>query len=283
MSTLQERVKPKIPPVMWNTARSAWYGFYRASLLPAAMLHPWRRKSIRSLNRYRDIHTGERCFIIGNGPSLKNTDLSYLEKEYSFGMNRIYLMFPELGFSTTYYLSINSLVIEQCAKDILALQIPRFLSWRSRGFIKDTLNEDNELPSNPPLSFLHTTYTGQKFAKDAAGRLWEGATVTYVAMQLAFFMGFKQVVLIGVDHSFSTKGKPNTTIVSGGDDPDHFDNNYFGKGFRWQLPDLDTSEIAYRKAKENFEAANREIVDATIGGKLTVFPKVEYKSLFVQQ
>jgi hypothetical protein len=282
MSTFQERVKPNIPPAIWNSARSVWYGFYRTSLLPAAMFHPWRRKSIHSLNRYRDIHAGERCFIIGNGPSLKNTDLSYLGKEYTFGMNRIYLMFAELGFSTTYYLSINSLVIEQCAKDILALQIPRFLSWRSRGIIKEALDEDNELPTIPPLSFLHTTYTGQKFAKDATGRLWEGATVTYVAMQLAFFMGFKQVVLIGVDHSFSTKGKPNTTIVSGGDDPDHFDKNYFGMGFRWQLPDLDTSEIAYRKAKENFAAADREIIDATIGGKLTVFPKVEYKSLFVR-
>jgi len=43
---------------------------------------------------------------------------------------------------------------------------------------------------------------------------------------------------------------------------------------------LDTSEIAYQKAKEEFAAANREILDATIGGKLTVFPKVEYQSLF---
>ena len=280
MSTIQERFKPFIPPAIWNSARRGWNGIYRTSLWPSATFHPWRRESIRNLKRFKDIHTGERCFIIGNGPSLKQTNLSYLRDEYTFGMNRIYLIFSKLGFPTTYYLSINSLVIEQCAKDILALQIPRFLSWRSREFIEEALDNDRTLPSDPPLSFLHTTYTGPKFAKDAGGRLWEGATVTYVAMQLAFHMGFKQVILIGVDHSFSTKGKPNTTIVSGGDDPDHFDSAYFGKGFRWQLPDLDISEVAYRRARENYLAADREILDATIGGKLVVFPKVEYQSLF---
>lgn len=128
--------------------------------------------------------------------------------------------------------------------------------------------------------FLHTTYTGPKFARDVRGRLWEGATVTYVALQLAFYMGFQQVILIGVDHSFSTQGKPNTTVVSQGDDPDHFHSAYFGKGFRWQLPDLDTSERGYILAREAYRQAGREVLDATIGGKLTVFPKVDYSSLF---
>ena len=95
-------------------------------------------------------------------------------------------------------------------------------------------------------------------------------------------MGFQEVYLIGVDHNFDTKGEVNQTVVSTGDDPNHFSPEYFGKGFRWQLPDLDTSEIAYQKAKEEYAAADREILDATIGGKLTVFPKVEYQSLFDQ-
>lgn len=281
MSTIQDQIKGYVPSTVWNAARSTWYGMYRASKWPAATFHPWRRTSIQNLKRYKDAHLGERCFIIGNGPSLKRTDLSCLQNEFTFGMNRIYLLFPEMGFPTTYYLSINDLVIEQCVPDILSLQMPRFLSWRSRDFIKDALSgEARDLPLDSPISFLHTTYTGPKFAHDASQRLWEGATVTYIAMQLAFHMGFKQVILIGVDHNFSTKGKPNTTIVSQGEDPDHFDGNYFGKGFRWQLPDLQTSEVAYMMAKHNYLAANREILDATIDGKLTVFPKVKYSSLF---
>lgn len=280
MSTYRDQLKGRVPASFWEAGRSTWYGLYRASHWPAATFHPWRRTSIQSLKRFRNAHVGERCFIIGNGPSLKHTDLNQLRNEYTFGMNRIYLLFPELGFTCTYYLSVNDLVIEQCAQDILSLQLPKFLSWRSRGFIRNALGDNIDLPSDPPLSFLYSTYSGPKFAHDARHRLWEGATVTYIAMQLAFHMGFKQVILIGVDHNFTTKGKPNTTVVSQGADPDHFDSNYFGKGFRWQLPDLETSERAYRMAHQNYADANREILDATIGGKLTVFPKVDYNSLF---
>ena len=70
-------------------------------------------------------------------------------------------------------------------------------------------------------------------------------------------------------------------MVSQGDDPNHFDPHYFGKGFRWQLPDLETSETAYNMAKCQFEIDDREIVDATVDGKLQVFNKVGYKTLFV--
>lgn len=267
---MQEQLKQITPAPLWDFARTTWYGLYRAAQWPAATFHPWRRDSICQLTRLKDIHRGERCFILGNGPSLKKTDLSKLRDEKTFGMNRIYLMFPELGFPTSYYLSVNSLVIEQCAQDIRKLTVPKFLSWRSHDLIQPTAD----------TVFLHTTYTGPKFAADARGRLWEGATVTYIALQLAFHMGFEQVILIGVDHNFTTKGKPNTTVVSQGNDPDHFNASYFGKGFRWQLPDLDTSEKGYLLARQAYEQAGRQVVDATIGGKLAIFPKVDYNSLF---
>jgi hypothetical protein len=102
-------------------------------------------------------------------------------------------------------------------------------------------------------------------------------------MQVAYYLGFQKVILVGVDHSFVTQGKPHTTVVSQGDDPNHFDPQYFGKGFRWQLPDLETSEMTYRIAKWQFENTGREIVDATVDGKLQVFPKVDYHLLFTQR
>ncbi len=165
---------------------------------------------------------------------------------------------------------MNDLVIEQCASEILALPIPKFLTWRSHRLLSPTVD----------THFLYTTYTGPKFARNVTGRLWEGATVTYVALQLAYHMGFETVILIGVDHNFVTKGDANKTITSQGDDPNHFAPNYFGKGFRWQLPDLETSERAYRMARAAYEADGRNVLDATIGGKLTIFPKVDYLSLF---
>jgi len=269
-SNNKARLKRIIPTPIWTGARDLHIGLKHATQWPMATYHPRRRASIKLLTQLKDVHKDQRCFIIGNGPSLKRTDLTRLHDEFTFGLNRIYLMFPELGFATTYFLSVNNLVIEQSADEIRGLPIIKFLTWRARATFQPT---DDTV-------FLYTTYTGRKFAKDARGRLWEGATVTYVALQLAFHMGFNPVILIGVDHSFSTKGKPNTTVVSQGDDPDHFDAQYFGKGFRWQLPDLFTSEIAYTMAREAYASDGRQVLDATVDGKLTVFPKIDYDSLF---
>jgi len=275
MADLRKAIKGLFPPAVWEPISEARYTIQYAAQWPEATLHPWRRESIRRLAEWKDRYKGERCFIIGNGPSLTNTDVSKLAGEYTFGMNRIYLAFPEWGFKTTFLVSVNDLVIEQCVDDFIALDIPKFFSWRSRRFFTQP-----PIPNHQSPIFLHTTYTGPKFAADARGRLWEGATVTYVCLQLAFYLGFEKVILIGVDHSFSSQGKPNTTVVSSGDDPNHFDPGYFGKGFRWQLPDLDTSERAYRMAREVFKSARRQVLDATIGGKLTVFPKIDYDTLF---
>jgi hypothetical protein len=269
-----KQLKTITPSFLWQFGRTTYDSIKRIPQLPAAYLHPWRRESIRRLAALKDIHKGKRAFVIANGPSLKQTDMSRLKHEFTFGMNRIYLMFPELGFSTTYLTVVNNLVIEQTANDLASLALPKFLAWRSH----------HHFPANLPIAqlptFLYTSYTGSHFSTDVRGRVWEGATVTNVTLQLAFHMGFQQVILIGVDHSYSTTGKPNTTVTSQGDDPNHFSPAYFGKGFRWQLPDLETSEVGYAMARDAYRKAGRELLDATIGGKLTIFPKVDYNSLF---
>jgi hypothetical protein len=263
---------------LWPIIRDTYIGIRDLPQLPAAYLHPWRRTAIQRLAALKDVHKGKRAFIIGNGPSLKETDLSKLKDEITFGMNRIYLMFPALGFKTTYLSVVNDLVIEQTASDLAALEIPKFLCWRSRRFFSPEQFTNSQSANLP--TFLYTTYDSPRFSPDVRGRVWEGATVTYVTMQLAFHMGFDEVIIIGVDHNYETKGKPNTTITSTGDDPNHFSGQYFGKGFRWQLPDLETSEMAYRMARKAYENASRRIVDATVGGKLTIFEKVDYNTLF---
>lgn len=263
---------------LWPLIRNTYIGLRDLPQLPAAYLHPWRRTALARLAQLKDIHKGRRAFIIGNGPSLKQTDLNKLKGEITFGMNRIYLMFPELGFSTTYLSVVNSLVIEQTASDLAALQIPKFITWRSRHFFNPEQFTGKHAENLP--TFLHTTYDAPRFSPDVRGRVWEGATVTYVTMQLAFHMGISEVILVGVDHNYTTTGKPNTTITSEGDDPNHFSGQYFGKGFRWQLPDLETSEIAYHMARQAYEKAGRRILDATVGGKLTIFEKADYNQLF---
>lgn len=271
---MKQKIKRFVPSGVWETTRQAYLAVGRLPDVPAAYGHPWRRESRRRLGELKDQYLGQRAFIIGNGPSLKQTDLHKLRSEFTFGLNRIYLMYGKLGFATSCLVSVNDLVIEQCKEEMDALEMPRYLSWRAHRFYA----ANHALAALP--TFLYTTYDGPTFGRDARGRLWEGATVTYVALQLAYHMGFRQVVLIGVDHSFASQGQANQTVVSQGDDPNHFSPQYFGRGFRWQLPDLATSEMAYAIARQAYARAGREVLDATVGGKLTVFPKVDYNSLF---
>lgn len=275
MSSLKQTLKRVTPGPAWSLGSNTywwWRNRGRHSLAKSLDSH-WRQNKSR-LETYRDIHRGKRCFVIGNGPSLRNTDLSHLKGEMTFGLNRIYLLFPELGFITSYLVSVNELVLEQCAAEMQALKLPKFVTWRARRWFS----------AGPETLFLDTDFTGpENFTPDAAGRMFEGFTVTYVALQLAFYMGFQEAILVGVDHNFTTKGTPNETVVSKGDDPNHFAPGYFGKGFRWQLPDLDGSERAYLLAKQAYEGAGRRVLDATVGGKLAVFPKVSYESLFTSE
>lgn len=258
MQYLKPTIRRIIPHSFWSLLSEKWW-----------LIAPSAQKSRQRLRTFKNKHHGERCFIIGNGPSLKQTDLSFLKNEITFGLNRIYLLFNQLGFTTTYHVTMNRLVAEQCNTEINQVTCPKFVGWYNRDLVNFT----------PNTIFLFTKESS-RFYIDIENGVWDGTTVTYVAMQLAYYMGFQQVVLIGVDHYFETKGKPHSIILSTTGDPNHFTPAYFGKGFRWQLPDLTTSEFAYQLAKQQFERDQREIVDATINGKLQIFRKIDYNSFF---
>ena len=230
---------------------------------------PGFAESIQRLKQYAQKHQGERCVIIGNGPSLRDMDLSFLKTEITFGLNRIYLLTGELGLDISYYVCLNPLVLEQFGEDIQRIPCPKFVSIEGYPHVR----------ADADLMFVSGRYHWG-FSTDVTEGIWSGHTVTYMAMQLAYYMGFQEVVLIGVDHNFQSKGEPNREVVMDKPDTNHFGPNYFPQGVRWQLPDLEASEIAYRLAKLTFERDGRRIVDATVGGRLTVFPKADYRACF---
>jgi hypothetical protein len=272
---MKQTLKRVMPSQVWGIGSNAyWWWRNRGRHVLAQRLDSRWQESREYISSLHNLYTGRRCFVIGNGPSLRNTDLSLLKDEMTFGLNRIYLMFEELGFSTSFLVSVNDLVLEQCAEDLQNLDLPKLITWRSRRWFRQ----------DPKTIFIDTDFTRPEgFCPDATSRIFEGFTVTYVALQLAFYMGFRQAILVGVDHNFTTKGPANTTVVSTGEDPNHFSGAYFGKGFRWQLPDLDGSERAYQFARTAYLDAGREILDATVGGKLEIFPKVDFTSLFTRK
>jgi hypothetical protein len=269
---MKQTLKQLTPRPLWDFASNAYWDWRNRRRHVWAQKLGWRwPENVRQLETYRNAHAGKRAFIIGNGPSLRQMDLRLLKNEITFGLNRIYLAFPEWGFTTRYLVSVNDLVLEQCAADMKALELPKFVTWRARHW----------LAGDAHTRYLDTDFTGpENFSGEATGRLFEGFTVTYVALQLAFFMGVEEAILIGVDHNFVTQGQPNLAVVSQGDDPNHFTPNYFGAGFKWQLPDLAGSERAYLLARQAYAQAGRRILDATVGGKLTIYPKVDYTALF---
>jgi hypothetical protein len=231
-----------------------------------------RENQMRLLD-YKNRHKGQRCFVMGNGPSLAQMDLSSLDREFSFGTNRIYLLFDQIPFAPSYYVSVNELVLQQFFEEIATLPMPKFLNWNQREYFS----------RDASINFLRLGLgIRDRFDGDRIeGKISSGGTVTFVALQLAFWMGFSEVILIGVDHNFYSKGEPNKAEIRKQDvDKDHFHPDYFPKGSHWQLPDLRRSELAYQIALDAYLAAGRQIFDATINGKCQVFPKIDFKSLF---
>lgn len=240
--------------------------FYEGRTRTAYRITEPGRSSRARLARAQNCHQGERCFIIGNGPSLNLLDLSRLSGETTFALNRGYLLKERLGADPTYLVCVNPHVIDQFGAEIAAAGGSKFLSWPPRSW------------AGREVTYLRSC-AAQRFANDPRHGVWEGGTVTFVALQLAFWMGFDEVNLIGVDHEFSAQGPANQLVRAESADLDHFDPAYFARGTYWQLPDLPTSERAYRLALEAYGAAGRRLVNATAGGKLEIFPRVAYSAV----
>jgi len=270
----------KIDPKLCQLSLTGVYSLDTAngSLLnspaPSGTASDLLKQSQEKIRQFHNKHLGERCVIIGNGPSLNEMDLSFLKHEICFGTNKIYLGFERWEFSPTYYVAVNPFVIEQSVDEIGKMSCPKFIGNRGISYFDPT----------DDIIFIKTFPSpGESFSKRPDVGSNEGCTVTYVAMQLAYYMGFNEVILIGVDHHFVTQGTPHKAIVSEGDDLNHFDTNYFGKGVEWQLPDLENSEKSYRVAKKVFEESGRKIIDATVNGRCQVFPKQDYGLIFKEE
>lgn len=223
----------------------------------------------RNLLLLKNRHIGQRVVLICNGPSLNNMDLSFLKNEICIGLNKIYLGFSRFHFYPQYYVAVNQKVLEQSAEQIKALTSIKFLSARC-----------GDLFRNDALThIIDTSRPPQRFCEDIISGMEEGYTVTYAALQVAFYLGFKEVVIIGMDHRFEYSGKPNEAKFLSGNDNNHFCSSYFSNK-NWDNPDLANSEISYNIAKDRYENSGRRITDATVDGACTVFDKKDYRRVF---
>ena len=215
-------------------------------------------------------HIGERAVLLATGPSLNHMDLGFLSREIVIGMNKIFLGFKKFYFYPKYYVAVNEKVITQSLEQIKAMNCVKFISRRGGAVVQENA-----------LTYLINTQTpAARFCHDITQGVHEGWTVTYAALQIAYFLGFKDVVIVGMDHHYEYEGVPNETRKLNGPDPNHFCSDYFGGGQVWDNPDLAHSEESYRIARVEFEKDGRRIIDATLGGMCTVFEKADYREVF---
>ncbi len=202
------------------------------------------------ISKFLNTHLGETCVIIGNGPSLKHVPNMWLDKYPSFGTNKIYLK-----YIPSYYCCTNPLVLKQNKSAIEMLDCDKF----TRLGIIDSGYHLN-IDSRKEFSYHPDKY------------VYEGYTITFVALQLAYYFGFTNVLLVGVDHKYEYNGKPNEKHVMDKDDPNHFHPDYF-KGQEWNNPDLFQSEISYTMAEIAYTKVHRKIINLTQDSELNVFQK----------
>lgn len=213
---------------------------------------------------FKDRHKGETAVVIGNGPSLERTPLADLCAKYcAFGANKIY----GLGFHPLYWTCVDMNMIHDCVPYVLE-HFERF--------------QNCFVPRDIPLPGAHqlNVVIESGFSMSAAEKVVIGGTVTYVNLQLAFYMGFETVLLVGVDHKYpkaASRGKPGHKMIAAGDDPDHFKmadgSPYFTPGRLYNRPELSATERYYAQARSAYTRAGRKIVNLTPDSALDVFEK----------
>lgn len=218
----------------------------------------------------KDRHPKQRVVLVANGPSLNSMELDFLRQEIVIGMNKIFLGLKKFRFYPRYYIAVNRKVIEQSALQIRSLNCVKIISKRGIDLI----------PEDALTYHIETRNASERFCHDLTQGLHEGWTVTYAALQLAYFLGFTTVVIIGMDHRYEYTGIPNQSNLLDGPDPNHFSPEYFGFGQHWDTPDLARSEESYKIARTEYEKDGRRIIDATPGGACTVFEKGDYRRIF---
>ena len=221
------------------------------------------------LSRFRNIHRGEACVLVCNGPSLNRMDLGFLRDRTVIGLNKIHLGLDRFDFQPRYLVAVNARVVEQAGPAIAALPAIKFIGARAAPHLRESADIFHVPVLNPPVTFSRNICKGVR----------EGGTVTHAALQIAFYMGFAEVAIIGMDHRFSYQGAPHAPHLMTGPDENHFSPDYF-RGQVWDNPNLARSEESYAVARKIYEAEGRRIVDATLDGACTIFEKADYRSYF---
>lgn len=217
------------------------------------------------LLKFHEIHKGKRCFIVATGPSLQISDLQKFKEsgEICISMNRIYNLFDKTQWRPDYYVIEDQKMIEDLAEEISGLDLKyKFVNCKPESYWR--LKKSNtSIKYNMIMQNCLTDNIA--FSKNVEHCVYNGYTVTYVCLQLALYMGFSEIYLVGVDFNYSKDI--------------YAESNHF-KGYQKRYKDIRLNPImpdkmlrAFNKAREVADSMGVKIYNATRGGKLEVFER----------
>lgn len=261
--------------VVYQQIRRFWYRI-KYEKTPRNYINRVKYRDV--LKSLKNIHKGERCFIIGNGPSLTAKDLTLLKDEYSFAANRIFYMFDKTEWRPTFYCCQDLVVMKDISDEIEKVSGQfKTLFFNSNGekyFSRSFVKKDNVFFFYPKYK---TGYEKVMFSENIDEFVFDGGSITYAAIQIAVYMGFKDIYLIGVDHNYSAASF-NKNEISKKD----VTNSYFEgmpSNIKMTKPNLDGSTQSFLKAKDFCDSHNVNIYNATRGGKLEIFQRKQLEEI----
>ncbi len=217
----------------------------------------------------RGAQVGKTLYILGNGPSLNLTPLYLLKDEHTFCCNSFHLMYERLSWRPNYYIVTDNLVVQD-----LADEFPAILSEVGKAFFPYIHPSNTSfykyLPSSDVIYWLDATHAGFSRSLPKCGI---NNTVLNAAIQVGAHMGYKKICMLGVDLTYDDQPvrKVNRRDwTSTADDPNHFDDRYFGAGKRFHDPQPLKMLKQFEEAKRFF-GADIDLVNCGVGGRLDVY------------
>ncbi len=256
--------------------------FVKSRLSRLAVLLTGKRKySQKYLNSIKGKYKGQRCFVLGNGPSLTVNDLNKLKNEVTFASNRIYNIFSETDWRPTYFGILDEAVAERdgVIDGINSIQCKKKFALEEGYYIFRKIKGDT--------CFLHGWYQRKyldnpKFSEDLRKGVYCIATVTYMLIEIARYMGFEEIYLLGLDNKYAYSRLKDGTIVKNEGVASYFGDNNIVMLEPSIAVDTWELDIAYEYA-DNYSRKNGfRIFNATRGGFLEKFERVDLDEVLRQ-
>ena len=248
------------------------------------------------IEEFKNKYSGERCFLVGNGRSLVHTPLELLKEEYTFGLNKIASIYPMTTWRPSFYVSVGNSVnyrpfaeaarvsIKDTVSFIYENSLPILFGISKMDVPGVGLADVCRVPDNVyPVKVTFKHYVPQidpsVWSYDIAESVSKDGSSMFAMMQIAVYMGFNPLILIGCDlgHKAFDWGPSK--------DPNHFTENYsVDTPLRFTTKRAEEADAylisGHATAKKVCDSIGVEIYNATIGGELEIFPRVDFMELF---